>query len=175
MFEPHKGHEVVIAALPEILARFPDTIYHIVGDGDRRPLLEQLVDGKGLRANVRFHGIVSDETLRCLYATATLFIMPSTVEGFGFVFAEAMAHGVPAIGGDRDATPEVIEHEITGLIVDPTSPAAVAAAVIRILSDDNLRGRMSENAARSAAARFSYAVFQRRVSTLIDDLAGRRS
>ena len=53
------------------------------------------------------------------YAEASIFIMPSTQEGFGFVFAEAMAYGVPAIGGNRDATPEVIMDGETGYCVNP--------------------------------------------------------
>jgi glycosyltransferase involved in cell wall biosynthesis len=166
--EQYKGHDVVIRAMPELLHRFPDLRYDIVGDGDARPGLETLAQQMGVAEAVRFHGLVSEAALRERYSQASLFIMPSRAEGFGFVFLEAMAHGLPAIGGSIDATPEVIVDGETGLLVDPTSVDAVVAAVGRLLQDDDLRLRMGEAAQRHVASRFSYQSFRRQ---LIEELA----
>jgi len=166
--EQYKGHDVVIRALPELLRRFPDLHYDIVGDGDARPGLETLAQQMGAAEAVRFHGLVSEADLRQHYAQASLFIMPSRAEGFGFVFLEAMAHGLPTIGGNMDATPEVIVDGETGLLVDPTSVDAVVAAVSRLVQDDDLRLRMGETAQRRVASRFSYQSFRRQ---LIEELA----
>ena len=166
--EQYKGHDVVIRALPDLLRRFPDLCYDIVGDGDARPGLETLAQQMGVAEAVRFHGLVSEAALRQHYAQASLFIMPSRAEGFGFVFLEAMAHGLPAIGGTMDATPEVIVDGETGLLVDPTSVVAVVAAVSRILQDNDLRLRMGEAAQRHVASRFSYQSFR---CQLIEELA----
>lgn len=168
MAEQYKGHDVVIRAMPELLRRFPDLRYDIVGDGDARPGLESLAHQTGVANAVRFHGIVSETALKEHYAQASLFIMPSRAEGFGFVFLEAMAHGLPVIGGNMDATPEVIVDGETGLLIDPTSVAAVVAAVSRLLQDDDLRLRMGEAAQRHVASRFSYQRFRRQ---LIEELA----
>jgi glycosyltransferase involved in cell wall biosynthesis len=169
--EQYKGHDVVIRAMPELLRRFPDLRYDIVGDGDARPGLEALAEHLGVAAAVRFHGIVSEAALRQHYAQASLFIMPSRAEGFGFVFLEAMAHGLPVIGGNADATPEVIVHGETGLLVTPTSVDAVVEAASRLLGDDALRKTMGEAARQRAAAQFSYSEFRRKLVEELSQIA----
>ncbi len=166
--EQYKGHDVVIRAMPELLHRFPDLCYDIVGDGDARPGLQALAQHLGVTDAVRFHGIVSEAELHERYAQASLFIMPSRAEGFGFVFLEAMAHGLPVIGGTMDATPEVVVHGETGLLVAPTSVDEIVAAVSHLLDDDAVRQRMGEAARRHVAAHFSYPEFRRR---LIEELS----
>jgi len=168
--ERYKGHDVVIRALPEILRHFPDLIYDIVGDGAGRPALEQLAQQVGVAPAVRFHGRVSDERLRQFYANASIFIMPSTHEGFGFVFAEAMAYGVPAIGGNVDATPEVIVDGETGYCIDPTSTEEIARTVTRLLSDDMLWQRLGTQAARHVREQFGYARFQQQLHTYLGEV-----
>lgn len=170
-FEPFKGHEYVIRAMPALLARFPELRYDIVGDGDRRAALEELARLTGVREAVHFHGAISDSELAAKYQRATVFIMPSLVEGFGFVFAEAMAYGTPAIGGNRDAAPEVILHGQTGYVVDPESPDEIATAVTAILSEPSLRRRMSLAAREHVRANYSYAAFSRRLMTIVHDVA----
>jgi glycosyltransferase involved in cell wall biosynthesis len=166
--EQYKGHDMVIRAMPELLRRFPDLRYDIVGDGDARPGLQALTQELGVGDAVRFHGIVSEAELRQHYAQASLFIMPSRAEGFGFVFLEAMAHGLPVIGGNVDATPEVVVHGETGLLVNPTSVDDIVEATSRLLREDALRLRMGDAARRVVLARFSYASFQRR---LVEELS----
>lgn len=165
--EQYKGHDVVIRAMPELVRRFPDLRYDIVGDGDARPGLQALAAQMDVAEAVRFHGVVSESALQAHYAQASLFIMPSRAEGFGFVFLEAMAHGLPVIGGNVDATPEVIVDGETGLLIDPTSVEAVIEAVSRLLSDDDQRMRMGETAQRHVADTFSYPGFRRQ---LIEEL-----
>jgi len=166
--EQYKGHDVVLRAMPELLRRFPDLRYDIVGDGDARPGLQALAHELGVAQAARFHGIVSEAELQGHYAQASLFIMPSRAEGFGFVFLEAMAQGLPVVAGNMDATPEVIADGETGLLVDPTSVDAIVAAVSRILQDNDMRTRMSKAARHHVASRFSYQSFRRQ---LIDELA----
>lgn len=166
--EQYKGHDVVIRAMPELLRRFPDLRYDVVGDGDARPGLQALAQQLGVAQAVRFHGIVSEAKLQEHYAEASLFIMPSRAEGFGFVFLEALAHGLPVIGGNMDATPEVVVHGETGLLVTPTSVDEIVTAASRLLEDNALRARMGEAARRHVAARFSYPEFRRR---LVEELS----
>lgn len=166
--EQYKGHDMVIRAMPELLHRFPDLRYDIVGDGDARPGLQALAGHLGVADAVRFHGIVSEAELHERYVQASLFIMPSRAEGFGFVFLEAMAHGLPVIGGNADATPEVLVQGETGLLVAPTSVDEIVAAASRLLEDDAMRWRMGEAARRHVAAHFSYPEFRRR---LVEELS----
>jgi phosphatidyl-myo-inositol dimannoside synthase len=166
--DPYKGHTYVLAAMPALLERFPELVYHIVGDGDARPSLEALVAQYGLERSVRFHGIVDDEQLACLYSAASLFIMPSTSEGFGFVFVEAMNHGTPVIGGNSDASPEVIDDGVTGYVVDPTSIPSIVHAASSLLIDPDLRCRMGEAARERVRAQFSFETFRRQLLSHLD-------
>lgn len=168
--EQYKGHDYVIRALPFLLQRFPQLTYHIVGDGDGRPALEALARECGVAEVVRFHGLVSEESLYRHYATASLFIMPSRGEGFGFVFLEAMSQGLPAIGGTQDAAPESIVDGETGYLVDPTSVPAIVEAVSRLFADPDLSHRMGNAAMRHVAENFSFSSFQQQLISHLSEL-----
>lgn len=96
--ERYKGHERVIDALPALLRSHPTLVYAIAGEGDDLDRLTERVGQTGLQGVVRFVGPVRDEDLPDLYRAADVFALPSTGEGFGIVFLEAMACGTPAVG-----------------------------------------------------------------------------
>ena len=96
--ERYKGHDRVIQALPQLVAAGHDVIYVVVGEGDDVGRLEALALEMGVADRVRFVGAVNRETLVDVYRAADLFVMPSTGEGFGIAFLEAMACGTPALG-----------------------------------------------------------------------------
>jgi len=166
--EMHKGHDQVIRALPELLQQFPTLVYNVVGDGEGRPEMEALARQLGVSDAVHFHGVVSDEEMLDFYAGADVFIMPSSREGFGFVFIEAMMQGVPAIGGNRDATPEVIVDGETGFLVDPTSVPSIAQASAQLLGDTALRHRMGQAALLHVEREFNFEKFK---TTLLSHLS----
>lgn len=166
--EKYKGHDQVIRALPRLLKRFPHLVYDVVGGGDGRADVEALAASEGVAHAVRFHGVVSDEEMSRFYANADVFIMPSRREGFGFVFIEAMIQGLPAIGGNVDATPEVIVDGKTGFIVNPTSQDEIVEATGRLLGDEALRARMGQAAIAHVQAEFNFDKFKK---TLLDYLS----
>jgi len=168
--DQYKGHAYVIRAMPYLRARFPNLVYDVVGDGPGRTDLQRLAAEVGVAEAVRFHGLVSEEALVRYYANADVFIMPSTGEGFGFVFLEAMAQGTPAIGGNRDATPEVIIDGETGFLVDPNSIESIVNAVSRLLGDEPLRLRMGQAAERHVRQNFSYSAFYQTLQQHIREL-----
>lgn len=169
--EGYKGHREVIAALPFLSRQYPDLVYDIVGDGDDRPALEALVREQGLEERVRFHGRISDEELERLYTRATIFVLPSSGEGFGFVFLDAMAHGVPVVAGNRDATPEVVSDGETGILVDPGDPQALTGALQTLLGDTALRERMGRAGIARVQERFSFLAFRRRLLRCLGELS----
>jgi phosphatidyl-myo-inositol dimannoside synthase len=136
-----KHVDKVILALPEILRRYPEAIYCVVGDGAWRPSLENLARRVGVEDHVRFLGNVDDETRESLYASSELFVLPSTQEGFGIVYLEAWRHRLPVVAGAGGAAPEIVRHQREGVVVDP-SPEAISSAVIGLLSDPGERSRL---------------------------------
>lgn len=105
--ERYKGHDQILEALPDLLVDRPNLLYLIVGDGDDRVRLEAKAQQLGVEDRTRFLGHVGMNDLPDLYRAADLFVMPSSGEGFGVAFVEAMACGTPALGlaagGAKDA------------------------------------------------------------------------
>jgi len=116
--ERYKGHDKVISSLPDLLQKHPDLIYLIAGDGDDLPRLEAIASDLGVQQYVLFVGRISNEELIDLYRTADVFVMPSTGEGFGIVFLEAMACGTPVVGSKQDGSMDPFHDGILGAAVD---------------------------------------------------------
>ncbi len=161
--ERYKGHDRVIAALPAVRAARPDAVYVVAGDGGDRPRLERLARETGVAAHVRFAGRVADEELPDYYRLADVFVMPSTGEGFGIVFLEAAATGIPVIGGSRDGGADALAEGAIGAAVDPEDAGALARAIVTMLD----RPRRPDPA---AVARFARPQFERHVDDLLRSL-----
>ncbi len=131
--EQYKGYDLVIRALPLVLAQEPNAIYLLGGKGDDRARIERLVQDLGLTDQVQLLGFIADQDLADYYALADVFIMPSLGEGFGIVFLEAMACNTPAIAGNQDGSVDPLLDGRLGTLVDPTSVEAIAEALITVL------------------------------------------
>ena len=123
----------------------------LVGDGPSRPDLERLCRQLRVERHVTFHGARSDA--RGLLAEAKLFVQSSLSEGISLTLLEAMAAGVPIVATRVGGTPEVVNHGVTGLLVPPRDPAALAAAMLTLLADSRLAERMSRLGADAGGAR----------------------
>ena len=151
---PRKGVDVFIAALGLIA----DLDWHcdIIGGIDREgPLaaaLLEAIDGAGLGGRVDLLGARSEEEIGAAFEAASVFALATRYEGFGMVFAEAMAAGLPIVGTTAGAVPDVVPPE-AGRLVPPDDPAAFAAALRALLTDATLRSSLA-TAARQAGARF---------------------
>jgi phosphatidylinositol alpha-1,6-mannosyltransferase len=126
--ESYKGHDRVIAAIPDLVRRGHDVVYLIIGEGDDCARLEQLAQDSGVVERVRFLGIVAAQQLAETYRMADLFVMPSTGEGFGIAFLEAMASGTPALGLDAAGARDALADGELGTVVaeEDDLPAAIA-------------------------------------------------
>jgi glycosyltransferase involved in cell wall biosynthesis len=120
--EGYKGVDVVLKALGDVKAS-----YVVVGAGSDVPRLERLARELGVPAH--FHGRATDEELPDLYRACDVYVMPSRGEGFGYVFLEALATGLPVVAGNVDGSGEALADGELGLMVDPGDPEAVAAAM----------------------------------------------
>ncbi|MDR3532250.1 MAG: glycosyltransferase [Rhodopila sp.] len=143
-----KGMDRVIESLPAVLRQCPDIVYLIVGEGSYRPTLERLVEHHELGRNVVFTGAVPGYELTEHYSLGDVFIMANRempdgeTEGFGLVFLEANACGLPVIAGRAGGSVDAVTDQVNGLVVDGDSTAEIAQAIIRMFQDDTLRDRL---------------------------------
>jgi phosphatidylinositol alpha-1,6-mannosyltransferase len=164
--ERYKGHDALLDIWPRLLERHPEAVLTIAGDGDDRPRLEARARELGVASAVRFAGRVSDDALGALYGQCRFFVMPSRDEGFGLVFLEAMRAAKPCIGG-AGAAAEIIEHGVTGFVVDPASRDALAAAVLRLYDEPATCARMGAAGRERFLSTFTSRHFQTRFARLI--------
>jgi phosphatidyl-myo-inositol dimannoside synthase len=147
---PRKGHDVVLTSLPEVLKRAPDAAYLIVGTGPEEARLKALACELGVEKQVIFAGGLSNEEAAACYCGSQLFVMPNRmmpngdVEGFGLVFLEANAWGLPVIGGRSGGAVDAISDGETGFLVDPESMTEVGERILKLLQDGELRARMGD-------------------------------
>jgi len=152
-----KGHADLIRALPAIVARHPDIHCLIVGDGPEAGPLQEMITSFGLQAYCSLLGPVPFARLIALYRSAELFVLPcqtqadGDTEGFGLVFVEANACGLPVVGGAAGGTIEALVDGETGLLVDGADPDDIAGAVNRLLEDPVLAGQLAEGGRQRAA------------------------
>ena len=173
-----KGIDTLLRAWPKVAATRPQARLVVVGDGADRERLEDAARRSGSNG-VWFAGRLGDPDLRELYRSSTVFALPTRArvgvdaygEGFGLVFVEAAAAGLPVVAGRSGAVPEVVEHGATGLLVDPLDVDAVANAIGRLLDDAQLRARMSRAARARANERYSYEAFGDMIANVIGGLA----
>ncbi|MCK4322985.1 MAG: glycosyltransferase family 4 protein, partial [Armatimonadetes bacterium] len=136
--------------------------YVIVGTGEEKENLQQLVKQEGLSEFVTFWGGVTDAELGALYHAADLFIMPSrdmngkSREGLGLTYLEAGLCGLPAIGSRSGGIPDAIVDGETGLLVNPEDAAQIANAIIRLISDEAIAQRLGQNAGRRVLDDFTW-------------------
>ena len=177
--EKMKGVDHTLRVVARLLQRHPRLRYRIVGKGSDKPRLERLAAELGLGQRVLFQQDVSDEELADCYRRCRLFVLPSGQEGFGIVFLEAMRFAKACIGGDAGGTPEVIEHERTGLLVPFGDEAALELALERLLDDPALCREMGERGRERLLERFSFTAFRERLrghlETLLDGSVARAS
>jgi phosphatidyl-myo-inositol dimannoside synthase len=178
--DSYKGHDVIIRALPLVRERVPDVEWLVVGDGSLRPKLERLAADQGVADAVRFLGAVSDADRDAALDRAHVFAMPSRLppggvggEGFGIVYLEAAAHGLPVVAGNVAGALDAVVHGETGLLVDPESPPAVAEAISDLLADPD-RARAVGEAGATRAQGFAWPLVARRVEDLVLELAEER-
>jgi phosphatidyl-myo-inositol dimannoside synthase len=170
--ERYKGHDVVLDALPAVVARIPNLTYAVVGDGDDRARLETLAADLGLGGHVVFTGEVNDSELAALYRRSEIFVLPARTaiedrspkgEGFGIVFLEAMAFGKPVIGPNCGAPAELIRQGENGLLVDPEDPTSVTEALLKLLTNPGESSKMGKAGSDWVKIHYSYGSFRERL------------
>ena len=141
--------------------------YLIAGKGEDRERLEVMASELGVSDSVTFAGFVPDEELADHYRLADVFAMPSTGEGFGIVFLEAMGCGTPVLGGDLDGSVDALDNGKLGLLVDPMSVNAIAEGLISLLRKEGSALWFDrENLSNALREKYGREAFRQRVAEI---------
>jgi glycosyltransferase involved in cell wall biosynthesis len=170
MFRGSKGHDHLVDAFARVHAARPDARLLLVGDGGRRAWAEGLARERGLGEAVCFTGFRSD--VPALLSAMDCFALASTrTEGVPQSLLQAAAAGVPLVASRIGGIPEVVEDGVTGLLVAPEDPAALAAAIERVLADPAGAATRARAARKRCEERFSREASIGRLLALYDELA----
>ena len=164
--ERYKGHDVLIEMWPRVVRRHPDAMLVVAGEGDDRPRLEARARDLGVARAIKFVGAVNDKALATLYEQCRFFVMPSRDEGFGLVFLEAMRAGKACIGG-TGAAAEIIDHSLTGFVVDPENYHDIEVAVQLLYDDPGMCARYGGGGRERFLSMFTDRHFQARFAGIV--------
>jgi L-malate glycosyltransferase len=148
----HKGQKYLIDAMPIVLREVPDAHLIIFGEGELRAPLEKQIKQLSLGKRVLLPGFRED--VMSLMKSADLFVMSSVTEGLGSAVLDAVAMGHAVVGTRAGGIPEAVIHEETGLLVEPADSKELAAAIVRLLKDADLRKQFGEAGRRRVAEHF---------------------
>ncbi len=161
----------MLDAAPQVLARRPSTMFLFAGRGDCEPELRDQARRLGIEAHVRFLGLRKDVPV--LLTIGDVFVQPSLSEGLSIAILEAMAAARPVVTTCVGGNPELVVDGETGLLVEPANAGALAAAVVRVLTDTAEARRLGSNALARVQSHFSIAAMVRSYETLYEAALGR--
>jgi phosphatidylinositol alpha-1,6-mannosyltransferase len=168
--ERYKGVDDLISAVAQLRPTIPDLHLVVAGDGDDLMRLQTLAGEMNINNSVHFLPGLSRGRLAACYAQAEVFALPSTGEGFGLVFLEAMAFGTPIVAVAAGGSTDLVENEINGLLVPAHNPKLLANALARLLSDDDLRATLGRRGVEKVRSQYSFAHFDSKLDEILSRL-----
>ncbi len=167
---PRKHVNDLLRAFALLRRYLPQARLRIVGDGPEHQNLRELARELAITDATTFLGAIPDAEVKAEYAHCDVFCLPSVQEGFGIVFLEAMAAGVPVVSTTAAAIPEVVRHGQSGILVPPGDIASIAGALLLLLTDEERRVQYGR-AGRAIVAGYDWAriteTFLREVTPLV--------
>jgi glycosyltransferase involved in cell wall biosynthesis len=167
--ERYKGVDDLIRAVAQLQTKFPRICLAAVGDGDDLPRLKKIAGDLGVSESIRFLTNLSREEIAACCARSELFALPSTGEGFGLVFLEAMAFGKPLIGVARGGITDIIENRVNGLLVPAGDLKSLVDALAELLENESLRMELGRRGAENVRQRYSFDVFVDNLGRIIEE------
>lgn len=168
--EGQKGHRELIQAMARVVREIPAARLIIAGSGDDVDTYREMARRTSAAERILFCGYVPDPLLRTLYRRVGVFAMPSRQEGFGLVYLEAMAAGLPCVASPWDAAGEVVLDGQTGVLVDPADQNALVHALTTLLSDEDLRKRLGRQGRKRFEEQFTETAFHQRFWALLEEV-----
>lgn len=166
--ERYKGLDELIEVMAAVRAEIPEAHLVALGNGDDRPRLEKKASALAPADAVQFLDSVQGSELVALYNRCQVFAMPSSGEGFGLVFLEAMALGKPVVGGAHGGVPDIIEDGQNGYLVRRDDRQRLASVLVDLLRDENLRREMGQRGRARLAHEFQFGNFSVRLDLILN-------
>jgi phosphatidylinositol alpha-1,6-mannosyltransferase len=167
-FVARKGHVTLVNAMPKILERIPNALLVLVGTGPCLSAAVNRAHALGIRENVLFPGILSEDEVSLLYRNCEVFALPTGddgrggVEGFGLVFTEANAYGKPVVAGRSGGVSDAVIDGETGVLVDPDQPDETAGAILSLMESPERARLLGENGRRRVETELNWSRFTER-------------
>jgi len=167
--ERYKGVDDLIRSIAQLRMKFPGLCLVAVGQGDDLSRLKQIVADLKVSESVRFLTGLSRQEIAACYARCEIFALPSTGEGFGLVFLEAMAFGKPLVGAACGGAVDVVEDNVNGLLIPPGDSERLAEALATLLQDESLRIKLGQRGAEIGRRNYSFDVFQSKLELILEE------
>ena len=156
--EPRKGFDTLLDAIPKVVEKFPKARFDFCGSSPKS-ILNEAKQRFPSESSVSFHGYVKRNDLDAFYKRCDIFVAPSNYESFGIIYLEAMRFGKPVVACDSGGTPEVVENEVSGILVPPGDSDQLAIALIRLCKSQSLRKQMGQAGQRRISKFYSLEKF----------------
>lgn len=173
----NKGIDYLVHAIPIVLKEVPDAKFVICGEGEEKPHVEAYIDEVGVRDHIEFRGKVNLDEMVELYSTSAMFVFPSInrLEAFGIVQLESMACYTPVIASNIPGVNNVMDEGQNGLLVEPRDPAALAAAIVKILKDPELAKKMGAHGRQLVEQKYNWKAIGDRIEAVYRAVLERKS
>lgn len=173
---PRKGYDLLLRALPQVIARYPTaTVQFVSGlnQEDRATLIAQARE-LGVHEQIILRGRVDDAELINLYRAADVYVTPTRYEGFGLTLLEAMSAGCPIVTSNIPVVNEIVQHGENGWLAEYNNPDDVARGILALLDDPQLRRRLIDAGHATIATRFREDELISRIEGVLYDVVGKR-
>jgi phosphatidylinositol alpha-1,6-mannosyltransferase len=166
--EGYKGYDTLVTVLPELLKQNIPFKYILAGKADATELqrMNTLIKSLGLEERVLMPGFIADEEITDHYLLADVFVMPSKGEGFGIVYTEAMACGLPVIAGNKDGSTEALQFGELGTLIDPDNAEELKEALVQVLGEQHEPKQLQKKMLNC----FSFERFKERLQNVIEGI-----
>ncbi|MEK7608637.1 MAG: glycosyltransferase [Patescibacteria group bacterium] len=170
--EQYKGYDFVLEVLPRLVREIPNLVYVLAGEGSDIPRIRELARNLNVAGHLVMPGFILAEDILDYYGACDVFVMPSTGEGFGIVFLEAIASGKPAIGGNIDASKEALRGGELGKLINPHDSEALFTAIRDdFRAEGTAQKERGELLRRKALEYYGYEAFRERVAHLVREIS----
>ena len=165
--ERYKGMDELIGAIAQLRERIPGLQLVAVGGGDDLPRLRQLAADLGVGDRTHFLEDLSREEVGACYANASVFSLPSSGEGFGLVFLEAMAFAKPIVAAQCGGATDLVQDAVNGLLVPPNDSVRLAQVIGQLLENEALRAKLGQTGAEIVRREYRFDTFRSRLEEIL--------